>query len=190
MDKDSASMIAECFGTFALATAVLSGCNPAIALGILVLLIGAVSGSHVNPAVSAGLASVRRFNISKLAMFWLAQFVGALLALITHSWLTMNKLAVDITWTDFTWKKLFVEILGTAVFLFGINLAVSKKLEGIQLAAAVGGSLFFGAMFGAGLNPAVNLVSGGASLMGMIGPVIGAVLGSWLSVKTFASVKK
>jgi aquaporin Z len=90
--------IAEAFGTFWLVfggcgSAVLAAAFPglgigfagvALAFGLTVLTmayaIGHISGWHLNPAVSAGLVASRRFPISNLIPYIVAQLVGAVLA--------------------------------------------------------------------------------------------------------------
>jgi len=86
---------AEFFGTFWLVfggcgSAVLAGAFPgfgigflgvALAFGLTVLTmayaIGPISGCHLNPAVSIGLVSARRFPASELLPYIAAQLVGA-----------------------------------------------------------------------------------------------------------------
>ena len=70
-----------------------------------------------------------------------------------------------------------VEIVGAAIFLFGITAALLHKLDGLMLAAAIGGSLLLGAMFGGVLNPAVALGYEMVSFYSLIGPIIGGLLG-------------
>jgi len=89
---------AESFGTFWLVfggcgSAVLSAAFPdvgigrlgvSLAFGLSVLTmayaIGHVSGCHLNPAVSVGLAVTRRFPASELLPYLLAQVLGAIVA--------------------------------------------------------------------------------------------------------------
>ena len=66
MSKDNAILVAEFIGTFLLTGAVLMGANPFVALGIIVLLIGGISGAHVNPAVSAAMASVKKLSVERM----------------------------------------------------------------------------------------------------------------------------
>ena len=90
--------IAELFGTFWLVfggcgSAVLAAAFPnlgigfagvALAFGLTVLTmayaIGHISGCHLNPAVSAGLVAGRRFPVSELIPYIVAQVVGAVVA--------------------------------------------------------------------------------------------------------------
>src|SRR5271163_4427562 len=89
---------AEFFGTFWLVfggcgSAVLAAAFPnlgigfvgvALAFGLTVLTmafaIGHVSGCHLNPAVSIGLVTARRFPISELPAYIVAQVLGAIAA--------------------------------------------------------------------------------------------------------------
>jgi aquaporin Z len=91
-------LLAELFGTFWL---VFAGCGSAVlssrfqsvgigilgvalAFGLSVLTIayalGHVSGAHLNPAVTVGLVTARKFPIQEMLPYIFAQLVGALLA--------------------------------------------------------------------------------------------------------------
>lgn len=87
-------MMAECLGTFWL---VLGGCGTAlfaghavgflgvaIAFGLTVIAmaygIGHVSGAHLNPAVSFGVFVNGRMSLKEMLLYWVAQFVGAIIA--------------------------------------------------------------------------------------------------------------
>lgn len=91
-------MLAEAFGTGWL---MLGGCGSAViaantqaggigllgvslAFGLTVLTmeyaLGPVSGAHLNPAVTLGLALARRFPTREILPYWLAQVVGAIVA--------------------------------------------------------------------------------------------------------------
>jgi aquaporin Z len=90
--------IAELFGTFWLVfggcgAAVLAAAYPALGIGFagvalafgltvltMAFAIGHVSGCHLNPAVSVGLVVAKRFPVSELPAYIVAQVVGAILA--------------------------------------------------------------------------------------------------------------
>ena len=176
MSKDNAILVAEFIGTFLLTGAVLMGANPFVALGIIVLLIGGISGAHVNPAVSAAMASVKKLSVERMVQFWIAQILGAIIARLLYGYIKGDA-SLSYNFTDLDGKLLVVEIVGTAIFLFGITAALLHKLDGLKLAVAIGGSLFLGAMFGGVLNPAVALGNEMVSFYSLIGPVIGGLLG-------------
>jgi len=85
-----------CFGTGASAQAVLSTklldqpwsqgfvsltWGMGVAMGVYVS--AGVSGGHINPAVSLALASVGKFTLWKVPIYWLAQYLGAFLGAAT-----------------------------------------------------------------------------------------------------------
>ena len=82
-------IFAELVGTFILTLVALTSFNDgsigAIAIGfalsIIVMTVGAVSGAHVNPAVTLGLWSVRKLKPILLPFYWGSQFLGAMLAI-------------------------------------------------------------------------------------------------------------
>lgn len=176
MSKSTAVLVAEFVGTFLLTGAVLMGANPAIAFGILVLMIGGISGAHVNPAVSIGMASVNKIKTNTMVKYWVAQIAGALLARVVYGYINDNvSLRMDLVGLDS--KQVILEVLGTIVFLMGVTLAVTQKLDGLKLAAALGGALFLGLMFGGVLNPAVAFGFENVALSSIIGPLIGGIVG-------------
>lgn len=82
---------AEFIGTFALvfvggATAIYSESMLAVAmahgltLAVLAYTFGYISGSHINPAVTLGLAANGNIKWGDAAIYWVAQFAGAALA--------------------------------------------------------------------------------------------------------------
>src|SRR5512132_1710914 len=88
--------VAELIGTFWLTlggcgTAVLAAAFPQVGIGLLgvsfafgltvltmAYAIGHVSGCHLNPAVSVGLVAGKRFPVSELVPYIVAQVVGAI----------------------------------------------------------------------------------------------------------------
>lgn len=85
---------AECFGTFvltlfgcgsaAIAGATLGTLGIAMAFGLSIIamafVIGNVSGCHINPAVSLGLFLDKRLSSKDLIGYWIAQFIGGIIA--------------------------------------------------------------------------------------------------------------
>ena len=155
-----AIIIAEVIGTFVLTLVALLTLQQFAALYVgltvvvLVLAVGAVSGAHLNPAVTFGLWAARRLKTVLVPVYWIAQFVGAILAVLVLNSVSNNGYALDFgNFTSLNWSVTAVEIIGTAVFLFGLIAAVSNdklsqagKAFGIGLALTVGilvsGSVF------------------------------------------------
>src|SRR5438132_13084263 len=51
-----------------------------LALLVIVYAWGSISGAHVNPAVTFGIALAGRMDWAKAVMYWIAQFLGAIAA--------------------------------------------------------------------------------------------------------------
>ena len=106
--------VAEFIGTFWL---VLGGCGSAViaagypdlgigfvgvalAFGLTVLTmafaIGHISGCHLNPAVSVGLAVAGRFKFSELPAYIIAQVLGALVAAALLAWIAGGAPGFDL----------------------------------------------------------------------------------------------
>lgn len=186
-------LIAEFIGTFMLAYAVLVSVNGSLspliptpiiaglALGLAVLSIGKISGSHINPAVTIGLLSVRKISLKPALGYLVAQFAGAVAALAVLS-LVMQGNTIGVESSTSNWTIFFGELIGAAIFTFGVAAAVDQGLELFSTAALVGGSLLLGIIFASIvsngiLNPAVAVTISSATWAYLTGPIIGAVIG-------------
>jgi aquaporin Z len=172
------ALVAELFGTFSLTLAVLISVNnpgfpvptPVIAgltLGLFVYTIGPISGCHINPAVTCGLAAIRKIEFPTAGFYIVSQFAGALLAL----WLG------SVIFGDVT------NLSGAVVFLFGIGAVVLGLVPAAASGLVIGGSLLLGVSWAAHttngvLNPAVALGIGSFSAAYVWGPILGAVVGT------------
>lgn len=189
--------IAEAFGAFILTLAVglsiaTSSVVPTpvvagLTLALLVYSMGGISGTHINPAVTIGLWSIKKIDWMEAVLYIIFQFVGATLA-----WLKLRYLITAVTPaltlqltaanTMLVWEA---EALGALIFGFGIASVVYHKTPTDASGIVVGGSLLLGillASFGSNgiLNPAVALGLGSLSVAYMIAPIIGMVIGMQL----------
>lgn len=105
--------IAECIGTFVLTllgcgTAMFLGCNTpagvvgtAIAFGLTVIAmaytIGAISGCHINPAITLAVALSGRMTWKDACGYWCGQIIGGILAGAVLLLLTKVVAAPDLT---------------------------------------------------------------------------------------------
>lgn len=167
---------------FVVATAVVA----AFTLAMFVLTIGKVSGCNINPAVTFGLWSSGNMKTHKAISYILAQFAGAFGAFALLSVFISGQVFSGFTASG-DWKVMVAEALGMLIFSFGIANVVINKKEGVEAALTIGGSLFLGIVFagvvaGAGvLNPAVALSVKSLTWSHVVGPMVGAVAGTFVA---------
>ncbi len=200
----SNAIVAEFVGAFSLTFAVLISLNGAVpgiptpvlagvVLGLFAMGVGAISGAHLNPAVTIGMYSLKRIDLSNAIAYILAQVAAALLALVALNLFQDSTISDDL-FRDATTKEFFAEMLGMLIFTFGVAGAVHNKYTGAAAGLLVGGSLFLGlsiASFG-GLgiiNPAVALGASSMSWSYLLGPIVGSILGMNLYALMVATKK-
>lgn len=157
-------VFAELVGTFVLTLVALATFQETgalyvgLALTLLVMAIGAVSGSHVNPAVTFGLWSMRRLKSILLPFYWGAQFLGAMLAVIVINLVSHNSLSLNFGhFISMDWTIFAAELVGVAVFIFGLAAATSRRdLSTGTRAVGVGLALMIGLVAGTTLYTATR----------------------------------
>jgi glycerol uptake facilitator-like aquaporin len=180
--------IAEFLGTFALALAVgltLGGKFPvptpvtaALTLGVCVYTFGGISGTHINPAITAALLAIGKINIKDAVAYWVAQFAGGGLAMFVSGAMLGSRPAVTAVDSAAVFGG---EALGTFWLAVGVCSVVLGKAPAPAAGLTIGGSLLLGITMAAPLsngvlNPAVALGIGSISIVYMLGPVVGAVI--------------
>lgn len=110
----------------------------AMAVAIAVYVVGAVSGAHINPAVTVGLAAIGVFPWANVIPYIIAQFLGAFvgavlvwIAYYDHWKVTDDpvlKRGVFCTIPEIrnTIPNFMTEVIGTAVLLFGVVAIVTN----------------------------------------------------------------
>lgn len=207
-------IVAEFIGTFAL---VLFGCGAAVlggdhvgqlgialAFGFAIIAlaygIGPVSGCHVNPAVSLAAFVAGRMSAKDMALYWIAQFVGALagaavLACIAGSTakLGQNGWGAGYLGAYPLYAAFVFELVMTALFVIvilgatGADAAPGFAGLGIGIALAVIHIVGI-QVTGVSVNPARSfgpaVLAGGQALAQLwlffVAPAIGAILGALL----------
>ena len=103
------------------------GTSLAVALAVIVVLFGSVSGAHVNPALTFGMWTARKIGTLKGILYVAAQLLGALAALELFQYLANREMqAKELAFST----PLFVaELVGTAVLAVALAAVVSKKLD-------------------------------------------------------------
>jgi len=189
-------LVAEFIGTFALTFGVLASINgflngvatPIVAGAVLflaVLAIGITSGSHINPAVTVALFSLKKIDVKEATGYIVAQLLGGLAAFgAMNSLLAGDQTVVLEAKRAWDSNAALAEAFGAAFFAFGIAAALNNKYKDVALAALIGGALSLGIVFAAAagslgvLNPAVALGVGVFNWSYVVGPIVGAVVGA------------
>ncbi|WP_020182283.1 MULTISPECIES: aquaporin Z [unclassified Methylotenera] len=212
--------VAELIGTFWL---VLGGCGSAVlaagipelglgylgvsfAFGLTVVTmayaIGHISGCHLNPAVSIGLAAGGRFKAAELPHYIIAQVIGAILAALVirciasgaegyAGGLASNGFAEHSPHGYSMMAALTTEIVLTAMFLFIIMGSTDKRAPAGLAPLAIGFTLTLIHLISipvtnTSVNPARStgpaLLEGGIALdqlwLFWLAPIVGAVIGA------------
>jgi glycerol uptake facilitator protein len=146
----------------------------ALAVAVGVYAIGGLTGAHLNPAVTIGLASIGMTDWSLVPWYLIGEMVGAFLGAVVvwlhylpHWSITEDpglKLAVFSTGPAVrnTTSNLVSEIIGTFMLVFGV-LAITSNELGAGLAALLIGFLVWaiglslGGPTGYAINPARDL---------------------------------
>ena len=195
-DVSPGAVLAEYVGTFMLAFAVLASVNgvmgsfiPTAAVAgftlfLAALSIGGISGAHINPGVTLGLFSLRKVNAETAVSYVIAQVAGAFSASAIMNTL-LDAEVLTLTAGDFDTRVFVAEALGMLFFGLGVAAAVHNKYKGLEAAALVGGSLFFGILVASVLsngilNPAVAFALESVNVTYLLAPVLGAALGMHL----------
>jgi glycerol uptake facilitator-like aquaporin len=170
-------LVAEFLGTGILTLAVLSVQRSqlglayfvAIAAGLTVALLtyvlGNVSGSHLNPALTLALWTARRVKTVPALTYIAAQLLGAWAAYgLYHYFVHTNVQAVA---QDFSGRILVAEAIGTMVFALGWAYAAYNRVEEGRFAAV------------AGLSFAVAIIIASAASVGLANPALAEGVRAW-----------
>jgi aquaporin NIP len=200
-------LLAEVLGTFGFffmgfmaIVALSSGLNSAAigfggGLALMIFAFGHISGGHFNPAVTVGVAVGGRFPWREVPWYWIAQLVGGLAAALIVGALFDGTADAFVSVPGdgvSTATALTLEIIATAMFLWVI-LAVATDdraaWHGVFAPVAIGGFIFVAAQvigpFSSGsFNPARSIAPAiaagefGDVWIFIVGPVLGAIIGS------------
>ncbi len=167
-----------------------------LAIGIMVTNLGHISGGHFNPAITLGFLTSRRITTPLAGLYWGAQLLGAAAAAfilrgLTSALAVRNHATPIPATTD--GKAVVFELILTFFLVWAVwATAVDpggafKMIAGLAIGLTITMDVLFGGPFtGAAMNPARAF---GPELAGKvwtgwwvywIGPILGAVLASWL----------
>jgi glycerol uptake facilitator-like aquaporin len=197
-----AMIVGEFLGTAVLTLVVLSVAKSSIGIPYFVALaagltvagmtmtLGAVTGAHLNPAITIAFWTARKVKTSRAIVYVAAQLLGGAAAYLLYTYF------VGQHWQNsghYEAKLLVAEAVGAMVFGFAFAAAIYQRVENSKAAATVGAGLALGIIIASSasagfLNPAVAL---GARSWGwgtyVLGPVLGAVIGVNLYNLLFAT---
>ena len=176
-----------------------------LALAAVVAAIGHVSGAHVNPAVTLGLAAIGQFPWKSVPYYLGAQLVGAVLGAV-GTWIafggpgrTEANLAATYPAQGVSDLQAFLlEILITFILVFVVvSVATDSRAPAAIAPIAVGfalavGVFIAGPVTGGAVNPVralgPMLVAGDLSSVWLyiLGPIVGGVLAAFLYERTMA----
>jgi glycerol uptake facilitator protein len=155
-----------------------------------VYALGKVSGCHINPAVTFGLALTKRFPWREVPAYWIAQIAGgtvgafAIWGVFGHHAMDLGMGQTSFDSSTFTWASaILAEGIGTFILMFAILGIVDgrspNELAGLVIGGIVVGIIMLiGPITGASLNPArafspelVSAIGGGATHWSQLVPV-------------------
>ena len=184
-----AALIGEFVGTFLLAGAYLVTKGEPLYMGFvyiaLVLVVGSLSGAHLNPLITVGSWVTRKLSNLRAVAYVVAQLLGAGAAFLvlnafvhasapdtsTQAFQSAPSVFKVAALTDKNqWFVFFAELLGATVFAFAWAAAWRDKLDRVSRAFTAGFGLFVAALVAGvcasyvlanvALNPALALTAG------------------------------
>jgi aquaporin Z len=187
--------VAEFIGAFLLAGIVLAASGQPLfimfAAVALVLVVGGVSGAHLNPALTVGALATRRITLVRAVCYVVAQVLGALMALVILNAFISAAPEVSQQAQSFgqasptlykapavangkEWVVLAAELLGSVILSFVIAAGVRRSRAG---------SLQHAFTYGAGLYVAVLFAGTAANYVGASAIMNPAVAGALQALK-------
>jgi aquaporin TIP len=177
-----------------------------LAIGVMASAVGHISGGHFNPAVTLGFLVTRRIEPLLAGVYWVAQFLGAVVAAALLKWLLPSssvdavKLGVPQVAQVGAGEAMVIELILT-FFLVWVIFATAadprgtfRSIAGLAIGFTISLDIFMGGPFtGAAMNPArafgpqlvQNVWSDG--WVYYLGPALGAVLAAlayeWLYLR-------
>jgi glycerol uptake facilitator protein len=167
---------------------------------------GKVSGCHINPAVTAGLALTKRFPAREVPVYWAAQVAGAVIgalgiwAVFAHTGIKLGMGMTSFNESTTAWgSAIFAEGIGTFILMFAILGIVDHRSPGDLAGLVIGGVvvaiiMVVGPVTGASLNPArafgpelVSAIGGGVTHWNQLIPVyiLPGLVGSGIAAVTY-----
>jgi aquaporin Z len=187
-----AALVAEFVGTAVLASAVLAmagrtsfpffaAVTAGSVMALMVMIIGSISGAHINPAVTVGLWTLRQIKTTQAIVYIAAQMLGGIAAWQFNEFLLDQPLRNTAS-GNLDWRILAAEAFGAFVFGIAVAAASSKAYDTAKTAVTVGIGLTAGIVVSSIasngiINPAVAAGIQSWDWSYALGPIAGAILG-------------
>ncbi len=219
-NKQLQAALAEFIGTFALTfiggAAIANGAAGlvgvafahGVTLMVMIYALGAISGAHVNPAVTLGLALGKQIKWNNAIVYWVAQFLGAsvagfaLLAIFSDpsaqtGFLGTPALGANVTvTTGILVETILTFFLVLTVFGTAVDERAPKGFHGLAIGfVLVMDILAGGPLTGAAMNPARYFGTAlaanhlGELAVYLVGPAVGAII-AWAVYEYGLKAKK
>ena len=165
-----AMILAEFLGTAILTAVILAvtrsnvgipyfiGLAAGVSLAVGMVVFGAISGAHFNPAITIGMWTARKIQALPAIVYVAAQLLGAAVAYLLYTYFVRTLPSTG----EYEPRILVAEAVGAFVFSLGWAAVVYHKLEGGKAAFVVGAAFMVGVIVATLgsiglLNPAVAL---------------------------------
>lgn len=166
----------------------------ALTFGLIVMVLvyglGAVSGAHLNPAVTIGLCAAGRFSRSLVLSYVGSQCLGAIGASLMLRLLFPESATLGATipagsaFQSFVLEAILTLLLMVVVLRMAEASPAEKPFAGLVIGAVIGlEALFAGPISGASMNPARSLAPAlvsmhvGSLWIYLVAPIVGALAG-------------
>ena len=171
-----------------------------VALTVIIYAFGSISGAHVNPAVTFGLALTGKMGWVKAVYYWVAQLLGASIAAFVLLYLVPGQIKGTATIGTLTAsdpiKTMVVEAILTFFLMIAVYGSAVAGRNGNAAGLAIGlvltmDILMGGPLTGASMNPARTLgpalATNDLSYVAwyIVGPLVGAGAAAWLYNRLF-----
>ena len=169
-----------------------------LAVMVCIEVLGGVSGAHINPAVTFGMACGGRFSWREVPGYVASQLVGAVAGSLAVSAWIGDAGCLGATIPSGGWlQSLGLEVLFTFLLFLAAWRISGRPSAGVVVGAVVAlEAMVGGPISGASMNPARSLgpavVSGcwKAHWIYWVGPVAGAACAAWLARRSWFQHKE
>lgn len=163
--------------SFPFFTAVVAG----LTIGLMVLVLGHVSGAHLNPAITLALWTRRKIQTAQAVVYVGAQMLGGVAAWQLSEYL-LNQPLRNSAGGGLDWRIFVAEALGGFVFATAVVAAVNRAYDGAKLAFVTGAgftlAIVVASLASKGIvNPSLAVGIQAWNWSYALGPVLGAVVG-------------